>query len=172
MNSKKYTQKNISYEENINHNDDKVASWELFVELSTRVTTQKITYHEGNESSALNSIYKLFDLTRDLLKKYGQSTLYFNEIALTILNKVIRPFTSKWHKIVISESFNATNTNELFRNDLAILQKKLILYSEKLAKMADIKNFNIENILYHDNLLNTINIDSTESILHNDPYEI
>ncbi len=42
----------------------------LWVELSTRITTQSLHYRSGNEETAAESVHKLFAKTRDLLEKY------------------------------------------------------------------------------------------------------
>lgn len=44
--------------------EDKDAAWDLYVELITRVSTQRLLPGEGEEQAALKSIYDLFALTR------------------------------------------------------------------------------------------------------------
>ncbi len=48
--------------------EDKNAAWELYVELITRVATQRLAPDEGDEAAALKSIYELFPLTRSTIK--------------------------------------------------------------------------------------------------------
>lgn len=48
---------------------DKVAAWELYIELLTRITTQSLPDEDGIEQTALDSIYSLFSTTRMILKK-------------------------------------------------------------------------------------------------------
>ena len=45
----------------------------LWVELSTRITTQTLHYRSGNEETAAESVHKLFAKTRDLLEKYPKA---------------------------------------------------------------------------------------------------
>ena len=74
---------------------DKDAAWEMYIELLTRITTQSLEY--GDENSALDSIYSLFPLTREIIKRHGRDCDEFTKIAIVILNQKIRPFTEKWH---------------------------------------------------------------------------
>jgi hypothetical protein len=134
-------------EENNNLSSDKTAAWELFVELSTRICTQKLEWFEGDEIAALNSIHKLFDITREILKKYGQNSVYFTEVALIILNKAIRPFTSKWHRISKLQGLEDIKTRKLFRKELIDLQKKLIIYAKQLIVISEAKRIEIDDII-------------------------
>ncbi len=77
--------------------EDKTAAWELYVELVTRVATQRLTPDEGDEAAALKSIYELFPLTRSTIKSNGRHCINFTRIAVVVLNQKIRPFTAKWH---------------------------------------------------------------------------
>ena len=49
--------------------DDQTAAWDMYVELITRITTQPLEEYEGDESTALKSIYDLFPITRMVLKE-------------------------------------------------------------------------------------------------------
>ncbi len=77
----------------------------MYVELVTRVAIQKLEDDEGTEEAALNSIYQLFPITREILKRHGRDAEEFAKLALLILNKIIRPFTAKWHKILKENAF-------------------------------------------------------------------
>ncbi len=71
----------------------------MYIELITRVSTQDLVPELGEEQSALDSVYSLFDTTRDILKSKGRKSIKFTQIAVIVLNQIIRPFTTKWHKI-------------------------------------------------------------------------
>jgi len=120
---------------------DKIAAWQLYVELLTRVTTQKLEFKEGDEYAALSSVHQLFPLTRDILKENGRHCLEFTKIAVIVLNQVIRPFTAKWHPVAKNNGFdkNQKLCTE-FRNDLNRLQDQLTLYSKMLSHMADVED--------------------------------
>jgi len=118
---------------------DKDAAWELYVELLTRVTTQALKDEEGSEESALESIHSLFRTTREVLKSHGRECVEFSKVAIVILNQVIRPFTSKWHKIVIEDELTVENRPE-FREDLIKLQEKLVNYAHILSEIAGVED--------------------------------
>jgi len=122
---------------------DKNASWEMYVEMQTRITTQDLDENEGDETSALESIAKLFQLTRDVLKKYGRHSPDFSRIALFILNEEVRPFTAKWHKLSLSGALNDKEQCKKFREELKELQVILKGYNSILADMAGVENLHI-----------------------------
>lgn len=117
---------------------DKQASWEMYVELLTRITTQPLTQNNGDESTALDSIYSLFGTTRVVMKTHGRDCLGFTKVAVVVLNQVIRPFTAKWHKLSLSNGFSNQETCIQFREELNELQKELIKYTQMLGVMAEI----------------------------------
>lgn len=118
---------------------DRKAAWELYVELLTRVATQHLEPEHGDEQAALDSIYKLFDLTRQTLKNH-EGCVEFTKIAAVVLNQVIRPFTAKWHRRSRAGDFDKPAVCEEFRGDLAALQKKLGGFTKALADMAAVED--------------------------------
>lgn len=132
------------------------ASWELYVELITRVSITKLGENKGLIREALNSLYILFQTSRDLLKKYGPSVavnrgdMSFGYLTIRILNEVIRPFLSKWHPLLddyettrkdgVSElqHENEWGKNQEFHDDLNTISDTLYQYSLLLAKAAGI----------------------------------
>ena len=120
--------------------EDRQAAWELYVELLTRITTQPLPEQSGDESSALSSIYSLFDLTRGVLKRNGRGCIQFTRIAVAVLNQRIRPFTARWHRLSLQEAFKDREHCRQFREELALMQHELILYSKMLADMADVED--------------------------------
>jgi hypothetical protein len=122
---------------------DKDASWELYVELNTKMTTQSITqYHNdepttGDSKSALTSVYSIFPETRDILKRYGLQGEQFASLAFKMLNVEIRPFTTKWHK----EGLPPHRIRpDKFQEDLKQLQSDLAPYVAKFLEMASTKD--------------------------------
>jgi hypothetical protein len=77
---------------------DKDAAWELYVELLTRITTQRLPEGHGDEKTALDSVFSLFKTTRAVLKRNGRACVQFTRIPVIVLNQIVRPFTAKWHK--------------------------------------------------------------------------
>ena len=116
---------------------DQDAAWELYIELLTRVTTQELEFESGDEMQALTSIYTIVDLTREIIKKYKRDCMEFTKISVIILNQILRPFTSKWHKISI-QGFTQLERDK-FRLELKELQKKLRIYTQMLGEMAGVE---------------------------------
>ncbi|MFC8145871.1 hypothetical protein ACFUKV_29670 [Streptomyces paradoxus] len=81
------------------------AAWELYVELVTRVSVAPLREDEGSAREALTSMYVLFATVRDILKRYGpdvappgaRNEVSFGILAVTVLNRAVRPVLSKWH---------------------------------------------------------------------------
>lgn len=119
---------------------DKDAAWELYIELLTRITTQPLGNHQGDEETALASIFSLFGISREIIKSHGRACIEFTKIAIIVLNQIIRPFTAKWHKISIEKKLKDADICKEFRLELANLQKKLQTYSRMLAEMADVED--------------------------------
>jgi len=119
---------------------DKDAAWEMYIELITRITTQKLDDSESIEEVALKSVYNLFPLTREILKKYGRDAEDCAKLAILVLNKILRPFTSKWHKVLEENGFKDDKIKQEFRNELEELQKNLKTYTNMLAEMAGLES--------------------------------
>jgi hypothetical protein len=85
------------------------AAWEMYVELVSRISVQPLSPQQGLIREALSSLYSIFGATTEILRKYGPvvaqlqgaSSFSFGYVALTILNKVLRPFLSKWHPLLL-----------------------------------------------------------------------
>lgn len=119
---------------------DSEAAWEMYVELLTRIATQPLPHNSGLESSALKSVYSLFDITRSILRKYGKDSVGFAKIAIIILNQVIRPFTARWHRLSEQGAFASEEQCALFRKELKTLQGKLRKYMGMLAEIAGVED--------------------------------
>ena len=135
------------FELELNFTDnDKNAAWELYAELITRSVTQPLNDHDGDEETALESIYSIFQLTRTLLKGHGRQCKGFAQIAIPVLNQVIRPFTSKWHKLKLEGAFKDADKCEEFRAELKLLQTNIDNYIKLLADMAGVEELaDLEN---------------------------
>ena len=119
---------------------DSDAAWELYIELLTRITTQRLAPEDGDEKTALDSIYSLLPLTRSIIKHYGRDCLEFTKLAIIVLNQVIRPFTAKWHRIANEGGFENEAICLEFREDLADLQIFIQGYTQALADMAGVED--------------------------------
>ena len=120
--------------------EDKDAAWELYIELLTRVATQPLPREHGDEATALESVYKLFGITREIIKQHGRDCIELTKIAIVVLNQKIRPFTAKWHKLVLEDGFKEEQIREEFRSELEELQTILRTYSKMLSDMAGVED--------------------------------
>lgn len=118
---------------------DKAAAWELYVELLTRITTQNLPVDQGDEKTALDSVFAIFPLTREILRKHGPSN-EFAKLAIPVLNQIVRPFTAKWHKLSLNGVFADEGQCQTFRAELSALQPKLRHYTQALAAMAGVED--------------------------------
>ena len=119
---------------------DRAAAWELYVELLTRVTTQSLAPEDGDEKTALDSVYAIFPLTREILRRQGSGSGEFAKLAIPVLNQVIRPFTAKWHRDSLAGAFNDASQCQAFRSELGMLQIDLRNYTRALAAMAEVED--------------------------------
>ena len=132
------------------------AAWALYVELVTRIAVQSIEVDQGIIREAVNSLYSLFGTTREILKEAGPDVGASREsvggIAITVLNKGLRPFLSKWHPLLqvweakrpidISPKEHEQNWSEepKLRSELARLREDLEQYANALARIAGVEN--------------------------------
>lgn len=138
---------------------ERFAAWELYVELITRISIAELKSGSGILREAMNSLYSLFDATREILREYGpavakprrKSKYSFGELSVIILNYVLRPLLSKWHPLLrdyesrkdedvsVKEHEDGWEFNSELRRELNETRRILISYSNHLAKVAKIK---------------------------------
>lgn len=119
---------------------DKNAAWDLYVEMLTRIATQPLPSEDGDEKTALTSIYSLFPTTRKILRRHGRNTIHFSKIAIPVLNQIVRPFTAKWHRECLLGTFDSDTKREEFRKDMENLQGQLRNYNHMLADIAGVED--------------------------------
>jgi len=80
------------------------ASWDLLVELLTRITVVPLGDNEGLLREALASLHAIFGVTREILKRHGpdlaaerRGELSFAVMSAHLLNRMLRPVTASWH---------------------------------------------------------------------------
>jgi hypothetical protein len=111
---------------------DQQAAWMLYTELRTRITTQKLALRHGDEATALDSVYKLFELSRTSIKThYGCA--HFAALTVRVLNTRVRPFAALWHKVKTEGRLSNADVRFRFRAELNALQLWLRKYTELLA---------------------------------------
>ena len=120
--------------------NNRKAAWDLYVEMETRITTQPLDPEHGDEKTALDSVYSLFQTTREILLKQGPDCVVFAKIAIEILNQKVRPFTAKWHRKSLAGDFDDPAACAEFRTELESLQEILRAYTRTLAVLAGIED--------------------------------
>jgi transcriptional regulator with XRE-family HTH domain len=88
--------------------EEKLAAWEIYVELVTRIPIAPLVDGEGILREALSSLYSLFQTARAILRSYGpaiaQSRLgsdrSLSYLVVCMLNTILRPLLAKWHPLL------------------------------------------------------------------------
>ena len=119
---------------------DRDAAWELYIELLTRITTQPLPQEDGDEETALKSVYAIFGLTRDTIKRHGRACREFTKLAIVVLNQIVRPFTAKWHRLSLHGAFADAARCAEFRGELGQLQEQLREYTRMLGDLAGVED--------------------------------
>ncbi|MCA9933340.1 MAG: hypothetical protein KC415_05420 [Anaerolineales bacterium] len=131
------------------------AAWEIYVELATRVTITPLSQGEGRVREALESLYKIVQITRDVLRKAGPSVAKgsnsVGSVAIEVVVKGIRPFLTKWHPLLLKYEQDKPDDldsidyerkwseSEYFYGDLGDLQEQMNIYLNALAIIAGVK---------------------------------
>ena len=63
---------------------DRALAWEVLIELRTRISTQPLHFLDGDEATALDSLYQLFQIVRDVLKKHGSDSQYTAAVVVAV----------------------------------------------------------------------------------------
>ena len=108
--------------------------------MLTRIVTQPLPPDAGDEKTALDSIYALFAITRQILHRHGRGAIQFSKIAIPELNQIERPFTAKWHRESLAGALDEDDKRREFRNELSSLQNKLKSYNSMLAEIAGVED--------------------------------
>lgn len=128
-----------------------LAAWKLYIEFETRIVVQQLGDNEGLLREALNSLYKLFQITRDILRDAGPQIAdgphSLGPITIKMLNKGIRPITAKWHPRLTdweqkrpdykspSEYEREWPEHDEMRKELSLLQTEMTAYVRMLELM-------------------------------------
>jgi hypothetical protein len=134
------------------------ASWEMYIELVTRISVAELTPGSGLLRESLASLYSMFTTTREILRTHGpavarpkeESELSFGYLAISILNFVLRPVLAKWHPLLLDyehqkeASVSALQHEkqwekaEELRNELNQVRFILIEYTDVLARISGV----------------------------------
>ncbi|MGB7273473.1 MAG: hypothetical protein WBC69_09255 [Geitlerinemataceae cyanobacterium] len=134
---------------------ERKAAWALYVELVTRITVESLQSDEGLLREALNSLYSMFAITRQILREAGPDVgISHNSvggIAIALLNRGLRPFLSKWHPLLQAweaQRLPTTSPKEYEKNwlqepelrqELQLLSEELDEYVKALAEIVGVE---------------------------------
>jgi len=138
--------------------DQRSAAWQLYVELTTRISVAELPAGEGLLRESLSSLYGLFGTTRAVLKELGPELASrpspagpsLRSIAMRMLDGVLRPFLSKWHALLLdhengrppgtspAEHERAWARNEELRAALVPVRQALRECAASLAAIAEV----------------------------------
>jgi hypothetical protein len=121
---------------------DAAPSHAMWVELATRITTQKLHYRSGEEETAAESMHALFGKARELMAA-NPSAAAFNALSLELLNNCVRPYTARWHGWMTSSHakdekprFKSEIYRRKFREELKKLRGQLLYFEEAFRTLA------------------------------------
>jgi hypothetical protein len=139
------------------------AAWEFYVELATRVSIIELKPDEGLLREALDSLYSLFGIAREILRRHGPALartegykMSFGYLTIVVLNTVLRPLLSKWHPLLQDyESRKPPERSPLeherlwkysdeLRGELNFVRSKILEYARYLEIAADVKSLIIK----------------------------
>lgn len=132
--------------------DSKRVAWKLFVETTTRVSTQPLDEGSGRLREAMTSLYGLFEVVRETLKQTLPSVAKgdvptVEQLAITMLNLELRPFLARWHPALRTweeshphEDESAWPDNAACRAELARVQARIRTYALGYARLAGLDN--------------------------------
>jgi Patatin-like phospholipase len=116
--------------------DDRKAASKLHIQLTSRITTQRLGYLEGVERTALESLYGLFQETRNICDEFSNCR-HFEALAWEVLNTHLRPFTAKWHQESEQGALAALDATDDFRAQLNDLQPLIRRFDDLLLHLRD-----------------------------------
>lgn len=149
---------------------ERKASWEMYVELVTRISVVELGPEEGLVREALSSLYALFDITRKILRSYGpdvarpkiSDSYSFGYLAVAVLNGAIRPLLSYWHPLlshweskkpadkspveweVAWKDKDGKDLNVQLRQELGEVRESLVQYANLLAEVVEVPSLIFE----------------------------
>jgi hypothetical protein len=133
-------------------NDNRLVAWRLFVEATTRVSTQPLDGGAGLLREAMTSLYTLFVTTREVLAQAEPSRRAgphptVEHLAIAMLNNELRPFLSAWHPRL--REFEKAHPelpearwpdNAACRTELTAMANRLIRYVVGFGELARVPN--------------------------------
>jgi hypothetical protein len=116
--------------------DDGLGAAAIHAQVASRISTQPLGYADGVEMGALRSLRTLFDLVRAACERYPAGR-HLDAIVLDVLNRHLRPFTSRWHPRAEAGKLAALDASDEFRAELSLLQPRLAAFDDVLLFLRD-----------------------------------
>lgn len=131
--------------------DNRLVAWRLFIETTTRISTQPLADDSGKLREALTSLYNLFQSVRTSLEEARPSSPAngptVEELGVAMLNLELRPFLSRWHPLLSEwehdhdgEPERNWDKNLECRAELAALQQRVSKYVTGFAALAGLQS--------------------------------
>ncbi len=134
------------------------AAWDMYVELVTRIPIAQVKPGESSLQVCLNSLYKLFGATREILRKYGpfvarprsEGQISFGYLSVKVLDIILRPFLVKWYPLLVDyESTRKSSISareherkwaryEELKKGLDDVREALLQYAQLLARASEV----------------------------------
>lgn len=134
------------------------AAWDMYVELVTRIPIAQVKPGESSLRVCLNSLYKLFGATREILRKYGPSIarprsegqISFGFLSVKVLDIILRPFLVKWYPLLIDYECTRTGSVSAWEHErkwamydelkmgLSEVREALLQYAQLLARASEV----------------------------------
>ncbi|WP_420312449.1 hypothetical protein ACOB87_37180 [Streptomyces sp. YS-B37] len=138
---------------------ERSAAWELYLELVTRVSVEELGPDEGFLREALSSLHTFFNITREILRRYGPELapplapghVSFGVLAVTVLNRVLRPLLASWHPRLSAYESARPDTrdpvawerewehDDALRGEIAAVRRALVSPAETLQTVAGVR---------------------------------
>lgn len=133
------------------NDESRRVAWRLYIEVVTRIAIQPLPDNSGLLREAMSSLHGLFATTRETLKDSRPSVTEagptVEHLAVTMLNRELRPFLALWHPKLAS--FEADHPdlpesewpdNDACRIHLRGLQQRLRGYALGYARLAGVQD--------------------------------
>ena len=114
---------------------DAAPAHQLWIELETRITCQRLHYRVGDEEAAATSVSTLFETVRALLVANPHAEV-FQGLSIGMLNNVVRPCTGRWHGWTTQKRFGEERTRRMFRAELLELQARVEPFQKVFRNLA------------------------------------
>ena len=124
------------------------------------MSVKELDAEEGFLREALSSFYSFFNTTREILHRYGPDVapplapghVSFGVLAVTVLNRVLRPLLAKWHpRLAAYESQRPPGRDPVLyerqwehapalRTEIAAVRQALVSLARTLQEVADVSD--------------------------------